>query len=142
MSKIKTREKTKDIKVPDRSAIIGQRMKSAFIRSKKNAEALMDDRQATPKNMPQTGQGLPRMIWPTMRQMWLRPARKRRCDRGGSCCSASGRNGRQKSARRIRPQLNSPTPLDRPRGVPRIGTPRSEAEGQSQSASAFHSISA
>ena len=48
MSKIKTREKTKDIKVPDRSAIIGQRMKSAFIRSKKNAEALMDDRQATP----------------------------------------------------------------------------------------------
>ena len=48
MSKIKTREKTKDIKVLDRSAIIGQRMKSAFIRSKKNAEALMDDRQATP----------------------------------------------------------------------------------------------
>ena len=46
--KIKTREKGKDIKVPDRSAIIGQRMKSAFIRSKKNAEALMDDRQATP----------------------------------------------------------------------------------------------
>ena len=44
MSKIKTREKTKDIKVLDRSAIIGQRMKSAFIRSKKNA----DDRQATP----------------------------------------------------------------------------------------------
>ena len=71
MSKIKTREKTKDIKVLDRSAIIGQRMKSAFIRSKKNAEALIDDRQAT-----------------------------------------------------------------------RIGTPRSEAEGQSQSASAFHSISA
>ena len=87
-----------------------------------------------PMNMPQTRQGLPRMIWPTMRQMWLRPARKRRCDRVGSCCSASGRNGRQKSARRIRPQLNSPTPLDRPRGVPRIGTPRSEAEGQSQSA--------
>ena len=48
MSKIKTREKTKDIKVLDRSAIIGQRMKSAFLRSKKNAEALMDDRQATP----------------------------------------------------------------------------------------------
>ena len=48
MSKIKTREKTKDIKVLDRSAIIGQRMKSAFIRSKKNAEALIDDRQATP----------------------------------------------------------------------------------------------
>ena len=42
-SKIKTREKGKDIKVLDKSAVAGQRMKSAFIRSKKNAEALMDD---------------------------------------------------------------------------------------------------
>ena len=50
-SKIKTREKGKDIKVLDKSAVVGQRMKSAFIRSKKNAEALMDDRQATP-NVP------------------------------------------------------------------------------------------
>jgi len=50
MSKIKTREKAtgKDIKVLDKSAIVGQRMKSAFIRSKRNAAALMDDRQATP----------------------------------------------------------------------------------------------
>ena len=47
-SKIKTHEKGKDIKVLDKSAVVGQRMKSAFIRSKKNAEALMDDRQATP----------------------------------------------------------------------------------------------
>ena len=47
-SKIKTREKGKDIKALDKSAVVGQRMKSAFIRSKKNAEALMDDRQATP----------------------------------------------------------------------------------------------
>lgn len=48
MSKIKTREKVKDIKVLDKSAVVGQRMKSAFIRSKRNAAALMDDRQATP----------------------------------------------------------------------------------------------
>ena len=48
MRKIKTREKGKDIKVLDKSAMIGQRMKSAFLRSKRNAEALMDDRQATP----------------------------------------------------------------------------------------------
>ena len=47
-SKIKTREKGKNIKVLDKSAVVGQRMKGAFIRSKKNAEALMDDRQATP----------------------------------------------------------------------------------------------
>ena len=46
-SKIKTREKGKDIKVLGKSAVAGQRMKSAFIRSKKNAEALMDDRQFT-----------------------------------------------------------------------------------------------
>lgn len=48
MSKIKSREKSKDIKVLDKSAMIGQRMKSSFLRSKRNAEALMDDRQATP----------------------------------------------------------------------------------------------
>lgn len=50
MNKIKTREKAKgkDIKVLDKSAVVGQRMKNAFIRSKRNAAALMDDRQATP----------------------------------------------------------------------------------------------
>ncbi len=48
MKEIKTREKVKDIKVLDKSAVVGQRMKSAFIRSKRNAAALMDDRQATP----------------------------------------------------------------------------------------------
>ena len=50
MKKIKTREKVKgkDIKVLDKSAVVGQRMKNAFIRSKRNAAALMDDRQATP----------------------------------------------------------------------------------------------
>lgn len=48
MSKIKTREKGKDIKVLDKSNLVGQRMKNAFIRSKRNAAALMDDRQATP----------------------------------------------------------------------------------------------
>lgn len=48
MREIKTREKVKDIKVLDKSAVVGQRMKNAFIRSKRNAAALMDDRQATP----------------------------------------------------------------------------------------------
>lgn len=47
MSKIKTREKGKDIKVLDRSVMIGRRMKSAFMRSRREMEALMDDRQAT-----------------------------------------------------------------------------------------------
>ena len=48
MSKIKTREKGKDIKVLDKSAVVGQRMKNALIRTKRNAAALMDNRQATP----------------------------------------------------------------------------------------------
>ena len=48
MREIKTREKGKDIKVLDKSAVVGQRMKNAFIRSKRNAAALMDDWQATP----------------------------------------------------------------------------------------------
>ena len=33
--------------------------------------------------------------------------------RAGSCFNASGRNGRQKSAKRIHPPLNSPSPLNR-----------------------------
>lgn len=48
MSRIKTREAVRDNKLLDRSAVVGQRMKSAFIRSKKNAAVLMDDSQATP----------------------------------------------------------------------------------------------
>lgn len=48
MGKIKTREKVKDIKVLDKSAVAGQRMKDAFIRSKDRAAELTDDRQATP----------------------------------------------------------------------------------------------
>ena len=48
MREIKTREKGKDIKVLDKTAVVGQRMKNAFVRSKRNAAALMDDRQTTP----------------------------------------------------------------------------------------------
>ena len=38
MSRIKTREKGKDIKVLDKSAVVGQRMKNAFIRSNTNSQ--------------------------------------------------------------------------------------------------------
>lgn len=50
MSRIKTREKAKGkgVKVLDKSTVAGQRMKNAIIRSKRNAAALMDDRQTTP----------------------------------------------------------------------------------------------
>jgi len=48
MKKIKTREQVKNIKLLDKSAIVGERMKTAFIRSKENAARLMDDEQATP----------------------------------------------------------------------------------------------
>lgn len=46
MSRIKTREKVRDIKLLDRSAIAGQRMKEAFIRTKDRAAG--DDEQSTP----------------------------------------------------------------------------------------------
>lgn len=48
MSKIKTREKGKDIKVLDKSAVVGQRMKTVFLRSRERAGRLMDDRRTTP----------------------------------------------------------------------------------------------
>lgn len=48
MSKIKTREKVKDIKLLDKSAVAAQRMKNAFVRSKDRAANLADDGQITP----------------------------------------------------------------------------------------------
>lgn len=48
MSKIKTREKSRDIKLLDKSAVAGQRMKDAFIRSKDRAADLTDSRQESP----------------------------------------------------------------------------------------------
>ena len=48
MAKIKTRETVKDIRVLDKSAVAGERMKNAYIRTKNQSQNLMDDSQATP----------------------------------------------------------------------------------------------
>ena len=48
MSKIKTRETVKDIKVLDKAAALGERMKDAFIRTKDTAQNLSDDGQVSP----------------------------------------------------------------------------------------------
>jgi hypothetical protein len=48
LSKIKTRESVKDIKVLDKASIASQRMKTALIRSKDQAENLLDDGQVSP----------------------------------------------------------------------------------------------
>lgn len=48
MSKIKTRESVKDIKVLDKASIASQSMKTALIRSKDQAENLLDDGQISP----------------------------------------------------------------------------------------------
>lgn len=48
MPEIKTREKVKDIKVLDKAAVVGERMKQAFVRSKDQAENLLDDGQVSP----------------------------------------------------------------------------------------------
>ena len=48
LSRIKTRESTKDIKVLDKAAVVSERMKTALVRSKDQAENLMDDGQISP----------------------------------------------------------------------------------------------
>ena len=48
MPDIKTREIVKDVKVIDKAAVAGERMRSAFVRTKDQAENLMDDGQASP----------------------------------------------------------------------------------------------
>lgn len=48
MSRIKTRESEKDIKVIDKAAVASERMKTALVRSKDQFENLMDDGQVTP----------------------------------------------------------------------------------------------
>lgn len=48
MGRVKTRESTKDIKVLDKAAVVSERMKTALVRSKDQAENLMDDGQISP----------------------------------------------------------------------------------------------
>lgn len=48
MSKIKTKESIKDIKVLDKAAVASERMKTALIRSKDQMQNLMDDGQVSP----------------------------------------------------------------------------------------------
>jgi hypothetical protein len=48
LSKIKTKETVKDIKVLDKAAVASQRMKTALVRSKDQFENLMDDGQVSP----------------------------------------------------------------------------------------------
>ena len=48
MSRIKTRERVKDIKVIDKAAVASERMKTALVRSKDQVENLMDDGQVSP----------------------------------------------------------------------------------------------
>lgn len=48
MADIKTREHSRDIKVLDKSAIAGERMKNAFVRSKEQAKNLGNDNESSP----------------------------------------------------------------------------------------------
>ena len=48
LGRIKTRESTKDIKVLDKAAVVSERIKTALVRSKDQAENLMDDGQISP----------------------------------------------------------------------------------------------
>ena len=70
------------------------------------------------------------MIWPMIRRMWRCLARKRQHARGESCSSASGRNGRRRSAGKTPPPRNRLPPPNRPRVRPRRASPRSGTAGQ------------
>lgn len=48
MAEIKTREKSKGIKALDKAVVAGEWMKRAFVRSKDQAENLLDDGQISP----------------------------------------------------------------------------------------------
>ena len=48
MGRIKTRESVKDIKILDKVAVASERMKTVLVRSKDQAENLMDDGQISP----------------------------------------------------------------------------------------------
>ena len=48
MADIKTREHSRDIKVLDKSAIVGERMKNAFVRSKEQAKNFGNDNESSP----------------------------------------------------------------------------------------------
>ena len=59
LSRIKTRESVKDIKVLDKAAVVSERMKTALVRSKDQAENLMDDGQISPPNMRRIKSAMP-----------------------------------------------------------------------------------
>ena len=48
MPEIKTRERVKDIKTLDKSAVIGQRMKAAYIRSKERGVGKRETEESSP----------------------------------------------------------------------------------------------
>lgn len=54
MGRIKTRESVKDIKILDKAAVASERMKTALVRSKDQAENLMDDGQISPPSTRRT----------------------------------------------------------------------------------------
>ena len=66
MSRIKSRENVKDIKVPDKYAVIGQHMRNALIRSRREAAEQtndggisLGDEEIAAAALPQTGKGNP-----------------------------------------------------------------------------------
>ena len=59
MGRIKTRESVKDIKILDNAAVVSERMKTALVRSKDQAENLMDDDRFLRLNMRRIKSAMP-----------------------------------------------------------------------------------
>ena len=62
MSKIKTKESVKDIKVLDKAAVASERMKTALIRSKDQMQNLMDDGQVSPSEYAEDKLAMPQKM--------------------------------------------------------------------------------
>ena len=59
LGRIKTRESVKDIKILDNAAVVSERMKTALVRSKDQAENLMDDDRFLRLNMRRIKSAMP-----------------------------------------------------------------------------------
>ena len=90
LGRIKTRESTKDIKVLDKAAVASERMKTALVRSKDQAENLMDDGQISPSEYAEIRFGT---RFPAKRKKSLKKARRRTGSTAMKSASTKMKNG-------------------------------------------------
>ena len=101
MSRIKTRESVKDIKILDKAAVASEHMKTALVRSKDQAENLMDDGQISPSEYAEdkiryAAEDVTDQVWhevPAKRKKPLKKARRRTGSTAMKSASTKMKNG-------------------------------------------------